>query len=138
MSEYLHPGVYVQETPSVVRPIEGVSTSTAAFVGITDKGPVPGTLLPTGRPAYPDLVTSFTDYSRRYGGFRTDSFLTYAVQAFFQNGGQSVYIIRVIPPAPSSPPSSPPTPPVASAVASIGSGAGGVEYFGGKSGAVGQ
>ena len=108
MAEYLHPGVYVQEVPSVVRPIEGVSTSTAAFVGITDKGPVPGTLLPTGRPAYPGLVTSFTDYTRRYGGFRTDSFLTYAVQAFFQNGGQRLYVIRVAPPPPSSPPSSPP------------------------------
>jgi phage tail sheath protein FI len=122
MSEYLHPGVYVQEVPSAVRPIEGVSTSTAAFVGITDKGPVPGTLLPTGRPAYPDLVTSFTEYTRRYGGFRTDSFLTYAVQAFFQNGGQRLYVIRVIPPAPSSPPTSPPTSPVATAGATVGTG----------------
>jgi hypothetical protein len=126
MSEYLHPGVYVQEVPSAVRPIEGVSTSTAAFIGVADKGPVPGTLLPTGRPAYAPLVTSFTDYTRRFGGFRTDSFLTYAVQAFFQNGGQRLYVIRVIPPAPSSPPSSPPVAAVGSATNTAGTGTGAV------------
>ena len=87
MPELLHPGVYVQEIPSAVRPIEGVSTSTAAFIGVADKGPVPGTILPSGRMAQPDMVTSFTEYSRHFGGFRDDSFLTYAVQAFFQNGG---------------------------------------------------
>lgn len=123
MSEFLHPGVYVQESPSAVRPIEGVSTSTAAFIGIADKGPVPGTLLPKGSPAYPMLVTSFTEYTRAFGGFRADSFLTYAVQAFFQNGGQRLYVVRVIPPPPSSPPSSPPSAQVASASVTIGSGA---------------
>lgn len=99
MAEYLHPGVYVQEVPSAVKPIQGVSTSTAAFIGIADKGPVPGTLLPAKRPAQPALVTSFTEYSREFGGFRTDSFLTYAVQAFFQNGGQQLYVVRVVPPS---------------------------------------
>ncbi len=96
MPEYLHPGVYVQEVPSAVRPIEGVSTSTAAFIGVADKGPVPGTLLPSKQPAQPVLVTSFTEYSRQFGGFRQDSFLTYAVQGFFQNGGQSLYIVRAL------------------------------------------
>jgi hypothetical protein len=103
MPQYLHPGVYVQEVPSAVKPIEGVSSSTAAFIGFADKGPVPGTILPSGRPAQPVLVTSFTEYSRNFGGFRADSYLTYAVQSFFQNGGSSLYVIRVIP-APSSPP----------------------------------
>ena len=97
MPETLHPGVYVQEVASAVRPIEGVSTSTAAFVGVADKGPVPGTLLPSGRPAQPPLVTSFTEYTRTFGGYRADSFLTYAVQSFFQNGGQRLYVIRVVP-----------------------------------------
>jgi len=31
---YVSPGVYVEEAPSTVRPIAGVSTSTAAFVSI--------------------------------------------------------------------------------------------------------
>src|SRR3954463_2303013 len=86
MPELLHPGVYVQEVPSAVRPIQGVSTSTAAFIGAADKGPIPGTILPNGRIAQPLMVTSFTDYQRQFGGFRSDSFLSYAAQAFFANG----------------------------------------------------
>ncbi len=97
MPELLHPGVYVQEVPSAVRAIEGVSTSTAAFVGVTDKGPIPGRTLPNGRMAQPGLVTSLTEYNRRYGGFRRDSFLTYAARAFYENGGRRLYIVRVAP-----------------------------------------
>lgn len=39
MPEYLSPGVYVEEVPSTIKPIAGVSTSTAAFLGVI-KGPV--------------------------------------------------------------------------------------------------
>lgn len=95
MPELLHPGVYVFEISSGVRPIEGVSTSTAAFIGIADKGQIPGTILPNGKMAVPQMVTSFTDYVRNFGGYRTDSFLTYAVKAFYDNGGRRLYIIRV-------------------------------------------
>jgi phage tail sheath protein FI len=109
--ETLHPGVYVLEVPSAVRPIEGVSTSTAAFIGYASKGPIAGTRLPNGTIAQPLLVTSFTDYTRKFGGFRADSFLTYAVRAFFDNGGKRVYIVRVTGQGTSSPPSSPPTSP---------------------------
>jgi hypothetical protein len=106
--ELLHPGVYVQEVPSSVRPIEGVSTSTAAFIGISDKGPVPGHILPTGKMAQPVLVTSLTDYNRQFGGFRADSFLTYAVRSFFENGGRRLYVIRIYP-RPSGGAGSPPS-----------------------------
>src|SRR5580704_17333448 len=34
MPSYLSPGVYVEEVPSAIKPIAGVSTSTAAFIGI--------------------------------------------------------------------------------------------------------
>src|SRR6516165_9306575 len=104
MVELLHPGVYVQEVPSAVQPIQGVSTSTAAFIGRADKGPIPGTILPNGRMAQPVMVTSFTDYQRQFGGFRQDSFLTYAVQSFFQNGGQQLYVVRVAVTSVASPP----------------------------------
>src|SRR5258708_2527192 len=97
MPELLHPGVYVQEVPAAVMPIEGVSTSTAAFIGIADKGPIPGTKMPNLRPAQPLLVTSFTEYTRNFGGFRSDSFLTYAARGFFDNGGRRLYIVRVAP-----------------------------------------
>src|SRR5262245_9973612 len=109
MVELLHPGVYVQEVPSAVRPIQGVGTSTAAFIGRADKGPIPGTIMPNGRMAQPVLVTSFTDYQRQFGGFRRDSFLSYAAQSFFLNGGQRLYVVRVAVTTTPSPPSSPPT-----------------------------
>ena len=95
MASFAHPGVYVQEVSSGVHSIEGVSTSTAAFIGVTDKGPVPGTTLPTGQPARAALVNGFTEYQRVFGGFRNDSFLTYAARAFFDNGGRSLYVVRV-------------------------------------------
>lgn len=115
MPELLHPGVYVQEVPSAVRPIEGVSTSTAAFVGVASKGPIPGTILPNGRMATPVMITSFTDYTRQFGDFRRDSFLTYAAQAFFANGGSRVYIVRVVR-TPTSPPDGPPATLASSAI----------------------
>ena len=95
MPEYLHPGVYVQEVPAAVKPIEGASTSTAGFVGVADKGPVPGFEMPFGDPPRPPLVTSFAEYTRIFGSYRRDSFLTYSVQNFFDNGGKRAYIVRV-------------------------------------------
>ncbi len=91
MPEYLAPGVYVEEIDTGAKPIEGVSTSTAGFVGVTQRGPIQGP---------PVLVTSFPDFQRRYGSYLPASwgdsrFLAYAVQGFFENGGQRVYIQRV-------------------------------------------
>ena len=40
MPSYLTPGVYVEEIPAQSKPIEGVGTSIAAFVGIAPGGPV--------------------------------------------------------------------------------------------------
>lgn len=96
MSTYLHPGVYVQELPAAVKPIAGVSTSTAGFIGTADCGPLPGFEMPSFAPTpTPQLVTSFAAYTRLFGGYRADSYLTYAVQSFFANGGSSAYIVRV-------------------------------------------
>ena len=90
MPEYLSPGVYIEEIPSGPVPIEGVSTSTAGFVGLTVRGP------DTVR-----LITSWLDYVRWYGGY-TDpgagqGYLPYAIQGFFNNGGKRAYIARVKP-----------------------------------------
>ncbi|MGV8174268.1 MAG: phage tail sheath subtilisin-like domain-containing protein [Methanothrix sp.] len=85
MPEYLTPGVYIEEIDIGPKPIEGVSTSTAGFVGPTERGPLE-----------PRLVTSFEQFQRVYGGFRKDSYLTYAVDGFFRNGGSRCYISRII------------------------------------------
>ena len=94
MAEYLSPGVYVEEYDSGAVPMQGVSTSTAGFVGLAQRGPVLGK---------PQLVTSFADYKRAYGGYLSEAkfgdarFLPYAVEQFFVNGGSRAYIMRVAP-----------------------------------------
>jgi uncharacterized protein len=95
--EYLSPGVYVEETPSGNKPIEGVSTSTAGLVGVTERGPVD----------VPQLVTSFGEYARMFGGAlpidefsdagRAHCYLPHAVEGFFLNGGKRAYVTRTVP-----------------------------------------
>src|SRR5262245_59915642 len=87
MAEYLSPGVYVEEVATGPRPIEGVSTSTAGFAGITERGPL-----------QPRLVTSWADFQRWYGGYLPPgtSFLPFGIQGFFENGGQRAFIARVV------------------------------------------
>lgn len=85
MPEYLHPGVYVEEIERGPKPIEGVPTSTAAFIGETERGPTK-----------PRLVTSYKDYVRWFGGVFDDTkFMPYAVNGFFENGGKRLYVCRV-------------------------------------------
>lgn len=81
-----YPGVYVQEVPSSVRPITIASTSTTAFVGITTKGSVDEAV----------RIFSFSDFEKKYGSYRTDSFLTHSVFQYFNNGGSIAYILRVV------------------------------------------
>jgi uncharacterized protein len=96
MAEYLAPGVYVEETSFRAKSIEGVGTSTSAFVGLTLKGPTGVT---------PDLLTSFADFERVYGGLGDlvmgstpmTNYMAYAVQAYFANGGSRLYVSRVSP-----------------------------------------
>ena len=84
MPTLTYPGVYVQEISSGVRPIAIASTSTAAFVGLSQMGPDAAT-----------LVSSWTEYQRYYGDFTTDSYLSQSVFEFFNNGGRQCYIVRV-------------------------------------------
>lgn len=85
MPEYLAPGVYMEEIEIGAKPVEGVSTSTVAFLGKTERGSTK-----------PRLITSFSDYVRYYGGYLDDSYLTYAVNGFFTNGGQRCYMVRIL------------------------------------------
>ena len=94
MPEYLAPGVYVEETSFRSKSIEGVSTSTTGFVGVTLKGPTEGT---------PELITSFGDFERIYGGFsklefggkKFENYLAHAVKNYYDNGGSRLYVARV-------------------------------------------
>src|SRR5215213_2282987 len=86
MPEYLSPGVYVEEIELGPRPIEGVSTSTAGFLGESLRGP-----------EAPRLITGFEEFKRLYGGYvQIDvSTLPFAVDGFFKNGGQRCFIGRI-------------------------------------------
>ena len=83
-SVYTYPGVYIQELPSPVHAITGVATSITAFVGYTARGI-------DGRA---QAIYSFGDFQRLYGGLASNSEVSYAVQQFYQNGGQQAYVVR--------------------------------------------
>jgi hypothetical protein len=111
MPEYLSPGVFIDEIPARLKTIEGVSTSTAGFVGESLGGTVPG-WIPVRPPvtfgtsngltftadAAPVLVTSFADYQSAFGAPpddpSVDGYLGHAVRGFFENGGKRAYIAR--------------------------------------------
>jgi len=81
-----YPGVYLQELPSSVRTITGVATSIAAFVGQAARGPV----------NTPVTLTSYADFERIFGGLWVNSRLGYAVNDFYQNGGTTAVIVRIV------------------------------------------
>lgn len=107
MPTYLTPGVYVEEVSSGSKPIEGVATSVAAFIGVAERGPL----------NKPVSIVKMDDYENAFGGYlppgttkdpdKTDSdtgetipgkhqsYLAHAVRQFFANGGSRCYVIRV-------------------------------------------
>ncbi|MEV7282522.1 phage tail sheath family protein [Streptomyces sp. NPDC093111] len=85
MPTYLTPGVYVEEVQSGARPIEGVGTAVAAFLGFAQNGPF----------HEPTLVTSWDQYTQSFGGFTAGAFLPLAVHGYFANGGGAAYIVRI-------------------------------------------
>jgi uncharacterized protein len=82
MTEYRYPGVYVEEVSFGSHPIEGVSTSTAGFVGLTGRGPVLGPL------------TSFVDFER-VAPPNPGVNLPLAIRGFFSNGGQRCVVSQI-------------------------------------------
>src|SRR5262249_28408814 len=96
MPEYLSPGVYIQEVDSGPKPIEGVGTACAAFVGLAPAGP-------TNQPV---LVTNWSQYVETYGALEEGGrrnphlpggYMSHAVPGHFLNGGGRSYVPRVAP-----------------------------------------
>lgn len=85
MAVLSYPGVYVQEVSSGVRPIEAAGTSTAAFIGVAEKGPV----------GEVRKVFNFTEFQNTYGNFLSNSYLAHSVFQFFNNGGRQCYVGRI-------------------------------------------
>jgi phage tail sheath protein FI len=93
MPTYLTPGVYVEEMPSASKPIEGVGTSTAAFVGLAPGGPV----------NTPMRISNWSQFARIFGDpenpnngpFIEGAYLAHAVYGYFLNGGSLCWVVRV-------------------------------------------
>lgn len=91
---YQTPGVYINEVPPRNRPIEGVATSVAAFIGLAPGGPV----------NTPTKVTSWIEFARTFGDetpgstdgpYLRGAYLAHAVNGFFANGGTICWVVRV-------------------------------------------
>jgi len=93
MPTYLTPGVYVEEVPSASKPIEGVGTAVAAFVGLTPGGPV----------NTPMRISNWTQFAKIFGDpsnadngpFMEGAYLAHSVYGYFQNGGSLCWVVRV-------------------------------------------
>ena len=85
MPTYQSPGVYVEEVAAGARPLEGVGTAVAAFVGLAESGPF----------NRPTLISNWTQFSNTFGGFVAGSYLAQAVYGYFMNGGGNCYVVRI-------------------------------------------
>jgi phage tail sheath protein FI len=99
MPEYLSPGVYVEEVDRGPKPIEGVGTAMAAFIGFSEKASlareVDGEMITQDLLNRPQLVTNWTQYVERYGEFVPGAYLPHAVYGYFMNGGTRCYVVSV-------------------------------------------
>ena len=82
---YLSPGVYVEDGDRGTKPLEMVGTSTAAFLGECNTGPV----------NEPVLCSNWSQYTKHFGDFQNSEFLAHAVYGFFNNGGARAFIVNV-------------------------------------------
>jgi phage tail sheath protein FI len=93
MPTYLTPGVYVEEVSSGNKPIEGVATAVAAFVGLLPGGPINK---PMRISNWTQFANIYTDPTRPENGpFMEGSYTAHSVYGYFQNGGSIAWIIRV-------------------------------------------
>ena len=99
MPEYLSPGVYVEEVDRGPKPIEGVGTAMAAFVGFTEKAEyvreVDGEFVVENLLNRPQLITNWSQYVERFGGFVAGVNLPLSVYGYFMNGGSRCYVVSV-------------------------------------------
>ena len=120
MAQYLAPGVYVEEVASAIKPIAGVGTSTAGFIGVVadtvTMPEIPGQFETTGTtgkikiengqpvPAKyavaasgePQLLTSWDAFRKNFGDIQAgNNTLAHAVYGFFNNGGTRCWVARM-------------------------------------------
>ena len=108
MPTYLAPGVYVEEVPSAVKPIAGVGTSTAAFVGLVaddvkmplrpgaPENPKPENFYKVATALDPEPINSWLEFEQKFGTIQAgNQYLAHAVYGFYNNGGTRCWVTRV-------------------------------------------
>ncbi|HET6358888.1 phage tail sheath family protein [Streptomyces sp.] len=85
MPNYLSPGVYLEEMESGSRPVEGVGTAVAAFIGFADQGPL----------NEPVRISNWSQFTNAFGDFAEGCYLGHSVYGYFANGGGTCYVVRV-------------------------------------------
>src|SRR4051812_15492108 len=84
-SVYKSPGVHIESAGDRYIPLERVRTGVCAFLGVTQQGPR----------NQPTRVGSYEQYERLFGV--GDDFMTAGIRGFFDNGGQTAYVVNVAP-----------------------------------------
>src|SRR5262245_13927356 len=84
-SALTYPVIYIEEIPSGVRTITGVSTSNTAFVDYFQRGPMNKAM----------RLTSYADFERVYGGLNANSEASYGIRQYYLNGGSVAFVVRV-------------------------------------------
>ena len=93
--DYFAPGVYVEEIDRGSRPIDGVSTAIAGFVGFTEDVRGGAELFK------PMLVTNWTQYLNYFARHNSDGFtdfnayMPFAVYGYFMNGGGRCWVTSI-------------------------------------------
>ena len=114
MPQYLAPGVYVEEVPSGIKPIAGVGTSTAGFIGIVADNvtmpllpgrtgfeadgttPEPNDFYKVADAELPQLITTWGEFKNAFGDIQVgNTTLAHAVYGFLNNGGTRCWVTRV-------------------------------------------
>lgn len=84
MATYQTPGIYF-ERPAALTAAAPLRTDVAGFVGVAERGPL----------HTPTRVANWREYQAVFGGFLPHAYLAYGVYAFFENGGQACWVVRV-------------------------------------------
>ncbi|HVQ39011.1 MAG TPA: hypothetical protein VMS31_15850 [Pyrinomonadaceae bacterium] len=85
MTEYLAPGVFIEEVPFKSHAIEGVPTSTPAFIDIFEQGPISKAV----------KIDCYADFERVFGGLHPRSEASHAIRQYYLNGGRVAWVVRV-------------------------------------------
>ncbi len=86
MPTYLSPGIYFEEPASSAILVTAAPSDVGAMVGTSLKGP----------PNRPVRITSLDQFIKAFGTYLIGSYLAHAVRHFFENGGQVLWVSRVV------------------------------------------